>query len=64
GRSGYTLSLTNTLPDKTKWFAKFDWPRVSIPEVKFPLSESNLDIVSHHFFSLYSSAFKDFMIAN
>ena len=43
GRSGYTLSLTNTLPDKTKWFAKFDWPRVSIPEVKFPLSGANLD---------------------
>ncbi|PWS29977.1 L-lysine 6-transaminase [Pedobacter paludis] len=43
GRTGYTLSLTNTLPDKTKWFAKFDWPRVSIPEVKFPLEGSNLD---------------------
>jgi len=42
GRTGYTLSLTNTLPDKTKWFAKFDWPRVSVPEVKFPLSGSNL----------------------
>lgn len=43
GRSGYTLSLTNTLPDKTKWFAKFDWPRVSIPTVKFPQSGSNLE---------------------
>jgi L-lysine 6-transaminase len=43
GRTGYTLSLTNTLPDKTKWFAKFDWPRVSIPEVKFPLSGDNLE---------------------
>ncbi|TCD04406.1 L-lysine 6-transaminase [Pedobacter frigidisoli] len=43
GRTGYTLSLTNTLPDKTKWFAKFDWPRVSIPEVKFPLSGDNLN---------------------
>ncbi|RZK44224.1 MAG: L-lysine 6-transaminase [Pedobacter sp.] len=42
GRSGYTLSLTNTLPDKTKWFAKFDWPRVSIPQVKFPLTGENL----------------------
>jgi len=42
GRSGYTLSLTNTLPDKTKWYAKFDWPRVSIPEVKFPLSGDHL----------------------
>ncbi|RZJ81198.1 MAG: L-lysine 6-transaminase [Flavobacterium sp.] len=42
GRTGYTLSLTNTLPDKTKWFAKFDWPRVSIPTVKFPLADENL----------------------
>jgi len=42
GRTGYTLSLTNTLPDKTKWFAKFDWPRVPVPEVKFPLSGDNL----------------------
>ncbi|SOD11259.1 L-lysine 6-transaminase [Pedobacter xixiisoli] len=44
GRSGYTLSLTNTLPDKTKWFAKFDWPRVSTPLLKFPLNEENLKI--------------------
>ena len=29
GRSGYTLSLTNTDPRKTDHFAKFDWPRVS-----------------------------------
>lgn len=40
GRSGYTLSLTNTQPVKTKWFAKFDWPRVSIPKIKFPYSEA------------------------
>ncbi|MEJ7780729.1 MAG: L-lysine 6-transaminase [Daejeonella sp.] len=39
GRSGYTLSLTNTSPDKTKWFAKFDWPRVSIPTIHFPLTK-------------------------
>jgi L-lysine 6-transaminase len=43
GRTGYTLSLTNTLPDKTKWFAKFDWPRVAVPEVKFPLSGNHLN---------------------
>jgi len=42
GRTGYTLSLTNTHPDKTKWFAQFDWPRVSIPTVKFPLEQANL----------------------
>jgi len=41
GRSGYTLSLTNTLPIKTKWFAKFDWPRVSLPQINFPYSDSN-----------------------
>lgn len=42
GRTGYTLSLTNTLPDKTKWYAKFDWPRVTVPQVKFPLVDDNL----------------------
>jgi len=43
GRTGYTLSLTNTSADKTKWFAKFDWPRVTVPTVKFPLENENLD---------------------
>lgn len=43
GRSGYTLSLTNTLPDKTKWFTKFDWPRVSVPAIKFPYSDENYE---------------------
>lgn len=42
GRTGYTLSLTNTLPDKTKWFAKFDWPRIPIPQVRFPLEGDHL----------------------
>jgi L-lysine 6-transaminase len=41
GRSGYTLSLTNTLPVKTKWYAKFDWPRVSLPMMNFPYSDAN-----------------------
>ncbi len=31
GRSGYTMSLTNTDPRKTDLFAKFPWPRVSNP---------------------------------
>jgi L-lysine 6-transaminase len=43
GRSGYTLSLTNTLPDKTKWFAKFDWPRVSTPSIKFPFTDEGYE---------------------
>lgn len=41
GRSGYTLSLTNTQPNKTKWFAKFDWPRVSSPMRTFPETADN-----------------------
>lgn len=42
GRSGYTLSLTNTDPVKTDLFPKFQWPRVHNPVVKFPLNEENL----------------------
>ena len=33
GRSGYTLSLTNTDPRKTDYFAKFPWPRVPAPSI-------------------------------
>jgi L-lysine 6-transaminase len=39
GRSGYTLSLTNTDPDKTDRFPKFGWPRIEVPAITFPLSE-------------------------
>jgi len=35
GRSGYTMSLTNTLPDKVGLFPKFDWPRVKNPYVEW-----------------------------
>ena len=42
GRSGYTLSLTNTEEQKIKYFPKFDWPRVDSPAIRFPLEE-NLD---------------------
>lgn len=37
GRTGYTLSLTNTDPRKTAYFAKFPWPRVSNPALDFAL---------------------------
>jgi len=37
GRTGYTLSLTNTLPDKIGLFPKFNWPRVHNPSVHFGL---------------------------
>jgi L-lysine 6-transaminase len=32
------LSLTNTFnPDKTKYFPKFDWPRIDNPKIRFPM---------------------------
>ncbi|HEV2453346.1 MAG TPA: L-lysine 6-transaminase [Verrucomicrobiae bacterium] len=40
GRSGYTLSLTNTDPKKTAYFAKFPWPRISSPMLNFALPEA------------------------
>lgn len=41
GRSGYTLSVTNTRdPRKTMYFPKFDWPRITNPKVRFPLDRA------------------------
>jgi len=39
GRSGYTLSLTNTDPVKVDRFPKFDWPRISSPAARFPVAD-------------------------
>ena len=33
GRSGYTMSLTNTDPNKVARFPKFDWPRIPAPAI-------------------------------
>lgn len=45
GRSGYTMSLTNTDPTKTSFYPKFDWPRIHNPAVRFPLNDANLEQV-------------------
>jgi len=45
GRSGYTLSCTNTDPVKTMYYAKLDWPRVSAPRLTFPVTASVLEQV-------------------
>jgi L-lysine 6-transaminase len=39
GRTGYTLSLTNTDPVKTARFPKFGWPRIDVPAMVFPIQE-------------------------
>jgi L-lysine 6-transaminase len=44
GRSGYTLSLTNTDPVKVDRFPKFDWPRISSPAVRFPLERHRAEV--------------------
>ncbi|MDQ6655049.1 MAG: aminotransferase class III-fold pyridoxal phosphate-dependent enzyme, partial [Verrucomicrobiota bacterium] len=47
GRSGYTMSITNTDPNKVALFAKFDWPRVSAPFINFALegAERERDVI-------------------
>ena len=45
GRSGYTLSLTNTDPVKIKFYPKFSWPRIYNPILTFPLTEERLETV-------------------
>src|SRR6266702_3271322 len=44
GRSGYTLSLTNTDPVKTERYPVFGWPRIEVPAMSFPI-EDHLDEV-------------------
>ncbi len=45
GRSGYTLSLTNTKPVDINNFTKFEWPRIDNPKIHFPLNEKNTEKV-------------------
>jgi L-lysine 6-transaminase len=43
GRTGYTLSLTNSHDErKTMYFPQFDWPRITAPSIEFPLNDDNL----------------------
>lgn len=43
GRSGYTLSLTNTKAVTVARFPRFDWPRIDAPYIRPGLSESAID---------------------
>jgi L-lysine 6-transaminase len=46
GRSGYTLSLTNTAdPRKYEYFPRFDWPRIDNPILSFPVTDEVLTVV-------------------
>ncbi|NNF58839.1 MAG: L-lysine 6-transaminase, partial [Rhodothermaceae bacterium] len=43
GRSGYTMSLTNTDPNKVALYPKFDWPRVTNPHCNGPADEADIE---------------------
>ncbi len=46
GRTGYTMSMTNTFdPKKTMYFPKFDWPRITNPKINFPLDDESVEEV-------------------
>jgi len=45
GRTGYTMSLTNTDPVKVNYYPKFRWPRIHNPILTFPLTETRLEQV-------------------
>ena len=46
GRTGYTISMTNTFnKNKTNYFTKFSWPRITNPKITFPLNSENLSKV-------------------
>ena len=48
GRSGYTLSLTNTSdPRKTMYFPKFSWYKADNPKLSFPLTNDTIENVRH-----------------
>jgi len=58
GRSGYTLSVTNTDPTKTVRFPKFDWPRVSSPALSFPVDEDAVVVAEEASIAEIEEAFK------
>src|SRR4029453_4174385 len=43
GRSGYTMSLTNTDPNKVARFPKFDWPRIDAPFTRGGLDDEAVE---------------------
>jgi L-lysine 6-transaminase len=48
GRSGYTMSLTNSDPVKTARFPQFEWPRIDVPAIRFPVDEAEVEAAEEH----------------
>ncbi len=62
GRSGYTLSLTNTEPVKTDRYPQFAWPRIDVPAITFPLHDHLDEVVEaeEHALSQAQMAFQEY----
>lgn len=45
GRTGYTMSLTNTDPTKILLYPKFNWPRITNPKITFPLQKNLAEVI-------------------
>jgi len=60
GRTGYTLSLTNTAdPRKYQYFPLFDWPRIDPPMLQFPVDEDEALKNDEAAFAAIEQAFAD-----
>nr|WP_096370102.1 L-lysine 6-transaminase [Mycobacterium ulcerans] len=55
GRSGYTLSLTNTKPVNVARFPTFDWPRIDAPYIR---PDANMDAVEAESLAQARAAFE------
>jgi L-lysine 6-transaminase len=44
GRSGYTMSLTNTDPNKVMYYPKFSWPRITNPGIIQPIEDNLAEV--------------------
>lgn len=60
GRTGYTMSLTNTDPTKTDRFPTFDWPRIDVPAITFPLEDhlAEVEAAERHALAQARAAFE------
>jgi L-lysine 6-transaminase len=60
GRSGYTMSLTNTEPGKIARYPKFDWPRIDVPAIAFPMDLSTVEAAERHALQQAAAAFETY----
>jgi L-lysine 6-transaminase len=66
GRSGYSLSLTNTTPDKTWGFPLFKWTRIESPSIYWNIQgdiHSNVEQAEHRSLSKAEEALKTGRVA-